>query len=152
MTLPLPACAALTIAALALSACGSDGPATAESTVAKAPARASSPGPTCPAQVGALVAALDSMRRQLAVGLSYEQYAAEVRDLRKRYARIPVERLTLDCLASAGTPAERALNKYIDGVNAWGQCLADASCTTASIEPLLQRKWRGASRFLSEAR
>jgi hypothetical protein len=49
-----------------------------------------------------------------------------------------------------GTPSEQALNEYIDAANAWGECLADAACTTASIEPILQRKWRMASRLLSE--
>ena len=121
--LPTLVCAALAMAALGLSACGDDGAATAESTAAKAfrTASAKHSADTCPPQVGALVKALDSMRRQLAVGLSYEQYAAEVKDLRKRYAQIPVERLPLGCLRSKGTPAEQALNKYIDGVNAWGR-------------------------------
>jgi hypothetical protein len=54
-------------------------------------------------------------------------------------------------LSSTGTPGEKALNKYIDATNAWGECLADASCTTATIEPVLQHKWRRASGFLSEA-
>ena len=62
-----------------------------------------------------------------------------------------IDRLAIDCLSATGTPAEAALNKYIDGANAWGECLADASCGTATIEPVLQRKWRLASRSLSEA-
>jgi hypothetical protein len=90
------------------------------------------------------------LRRQLAVGLSYEQYAARMKGLRASYGEIPVERLAIGCLASIGTPSERALDKYIDAANAWGECLADASCTTDSIEPVLQRKWRIASHFLSE--
>ena len=43
------------------------------------------------------------------------------------------------------------MNKYIDAANAWGECLAEAGCTTASIEGALQHKWRVASHSLSEA-
>lgn len=146
-------------AALALSACGGDEGTTAGN-APSAPdgaqkARSGDVGATraaaCPVQVGGLVSDLSRLRRQLAIGLSYDQYAARVKQLNTAYAAIPVERLTIACLRSAGSPAERALNRYIDGANAWGECLADASCTTATIEPVLQRKWRVASHFLSEA-
>jgi hypothetical protein len=141
--------AALALAAVGLSACGGDGAASTVATAAKT--ATAQPGGGCPPQIDVLLEALDTTRRQLAVGLSYEQYAAAVERLRKRYARVPVDRLSLGCLASSGTPAEGALNSYIDGVNAWGECLADATCATATIEPVLQRRWRRASRFLSEA-
>jgi hypothetical protein len=108
-------------------------------------------GAACPRQVTRFVEALDETLSQLAVGLSYDQYAAKVGDLRVAYREIPVERLTIDCLSRRGTPGERALNKYIDALNAWGECLADAACSTASIEPVLQREWRIASHFLTEA-
>lgn len=110
----------------------------------------STPG-GCPRQLDAFVSKLRRLRRDLAVGLSYEQYTVAVKSLHASYDAIPVERLTLDCLAGSGTPAENALNKHVDAANTWGECLADASCTTATIEPVLQRKWRVASRHLSEA-
>jgi hypothetical protein len=141
-------------AALTLSACGGDGAAATAEQAATDPGRAAvqrTPAAACPSEVHAFVRSLDSLRRQLAVGLSYEQYAARVDGLGERYGQIPVERLTLQCLARQGTAAEQALNRYIDGVNAWGECLADAACTAATIEPVLQRKWRGASGFVSEA-
>lgn len=105
----------------------------------------------CQGQVGGFLKLMAALRSSLAVGLSYEQYAAEMRGVRAAYRKIPVDRLTLDCLAAAGTPGEKALNQYIDAANAWGECLAEAACDTASIEPDLQRKWRVASHFLSEA-
>jgi hypothetical protein len=71
---------------------------------------------------------------------------------RSTSAAIPVGHLAIGCLTTVGTPAEQAVNQYIDAANAWGECLADASCTTASIEPVLQRRWRIASGRLSEAR
>jgi len=74
-----------------------------------------------------------------------------VKSLRGSYAQLPIDRLTLECVTATGTPTEAALNKYIDAANAWDECLADASCTTATIEPVLQRKWRVASGSLSEA-
>jgi hypothetical protein len=153
--LPLLGCVLIGIAALVLPGCGDDSAATAESTdapQAKQQAKVEAPtaGP-CPAQVGAFVTALDSLRRQLAVGLSYGQYAARVKSLRRGYDDLPIDRLGLACLRSAGSSAEGAFNKYIDAANAWGECLADASCTTAAIEPVLQRKWRIASKSLVEA-
>jgi hypothetical protein len=144
----------LLAAALTLSACGGDGAATAESTAVSRPVKvkpavAAKP---CPTTVGAFVRSLDRLRGQLAVGLSYEQYAARIRGLEASYGAIPVSHLAIDCLTTVGAPAEQALNKYIDAANAWGECLADASCSTASIEPVLQRRWRIASGDLSKAR
>jgi hypothetical protein len=153
--LTLLGCVLAAAAALALSACGGGGAATAESTAASQPKRqAAVRAPVakpCPATLDAFVRSLDHLRSQLAAGLSYEQYAARMRTLKTSYGEIPVRRLTIDCLAATGTPGEKALNKYIDAANAWGECLADASCTTASVEPLLQRKWRLASSLLSQA-
>jgi hypothetical protein len=154
--LPALGCALVAIvAALGLGACGSGGAATADpgirSEQPKRPAgRSPAAGPPCPAKLDAFASSLDRLRRQLAVGLSYEQYAAKIKGLRASYDRIPVDHLTLGCLATTGSPAERAFDRYVDAANAWGECLADASCTTATIEPVLQRKWRLASHFLAE--
>jgi hypothetical protein len=151
-------CVLAAAAAFALSGCGDNGTATAESAATtpaqvhpelSAKARATSAG--CPHQVDAFVNSLATLRRQLATGLSYEQYAAMVKELNGRYAALPINRLTIGCVSTTGTPAEDALNKYIDATNAWGDCLADASCSTATIEPTLQRKWRVAARLLSAA-
>jgi len=155
--LPALACALAAAAALSFSACGegatAEGPENATSSGTSTAKQGSAKAPTqaCPGQVDALLDDLDRLRRQLAVGLSYDQYSARVEQLRVAYAEIPVDRLGLACLRTAGTPAERALNGYIDGANAWGECLADAGCTTATVEPVLQRKWRDASRFLARA-
>jgi hypothetical protein len=154
--LSLLGCLLIGVAVLLLPGCGSDSAATADSTSVpqakrQAEVEAATGGP-CPAQVSAFVKSLDVMRRQLAVGLSYDQYAARVKSLRRSYDDLPIDRLTIGCLKTTGTPAESVLNKYVDAANAWGECLADAACTTATIEPVLQRKWRLASGFLSEAR
>ncbi len=159
-------CALAATLALVLSGCGEEGAAPPGNATAQPQAgsedrpqpeakqRSTRPGAAtgCFRQVDAFVESLDGLRDRLAVGFGYEQYAAAIEDLRASYDRIPVDRLALDCLAATGIPGEQALNEYIDGANAWGECLADPSCTTATIEPVLQRKWRVASRFLSEAR
>jgi hypothetical protein len=155
--LSLLGCALVAAVTVTLSGCGDRGAATAGNTTATPPAQnqaqaTTAPGPPCPSRVNAFVKSLDSLRRQLAVGLSYDQYAARIKALRVDYEKLPIERLDLACLSVSGTSAERAFNKYIDAANAWGDCLADASCDTATIEPVLQRKWRLASRSLSEAR
>jgi hypothetical protein len=153
--LSLLGCALIAVAAVALPGCGDGGAATAESAAAPPPQKQArtkaTAGTACPARLGAFVGSLDTLRKQLAVGLSYDQYRARVKALRTGYEKLPIERLDLACLTASGTAAERAFNKYIDAANAWGECLADASCTTATIEPVLQRKWRRASHSLSEA-
>jgi hypothetical protein len=111
----------------------------------------STPGGPCQTQLGSFVASMDSLRRRLAVGLTYDQYVAEVRGIRSTYEKIPIERVEIDCLGAVGTPAERAFNRYIGAANDWGECVSEAGCSSETVEPVLQRGWRIASHFLSEA-
>jgi len=101
--------------------------------------------------LGSFVDSMADLRRKLAVGISYEDYLGEVQEARAAYAAIPDDRLGLGCLLAAGTPGERALNRYIAAANAWGECLAITACDTASVEPRLQQEWARASVLLSTA-
>jgi hypothetical protein len=112
--------------------------------------RVSAAGP-CQGHVGSFVAAMDSLRRRLAVGVTYDQYVAEVQGVRSIYRRIPADRVEIDCLDGVGTPGEKAFNRYIEAANDWGQCVSEAGCSSETVEPVLQRRWRVASHFLSEA-
>lgn len=109
------------------------------------------PGGSCQTQLGSFVASMDSLRRRLAVGLTYDQYVAEVRGIRSTYEKIPFDRVEIDCLSTVGTPAEQAFNRYIEAANDWGDCVSEAGCSSATVEPTLQRRWRIASHFLSGA-
>ncbi len=151
---PLGCVAALLgTAAPALSACGGNGTTGAvEKTTTLPRERVRAGGERCRNQVGGFLSSLAKLRGSLALGLSYEQYVAALHGVRAAYGKVPIQRLTIDCLTSAGTPAEKALNQYIDAANAWGECLSEAGCDTASIEAGLQKRWRVASHFLSEAR
>jgi hypothetical protein len=167
----LAACAA---AAMLLPAgCGGGGPDTTSAgagTVARRPAakgvttttprkrlkQAESPrhaaaGSSCQGQLGGFVGSMDSLRRRLAVGVTYDQYVNEVDAIRSTYARIPAEEVAIDCLAAVGTPAEKAFNRYIEAANDWGGCVSEAGCESGAVEPALQRRWRIASHFLAEA-
>jgi hypothetical protein len=116
----------------------------------KEPGTASPTGP-CQGQLGGFVASMDSLRRRLAVGVTFDQYLAEVRGIRSTYRKIPVERVEIDCLNAVGTAAEKAFNGYIEAANDWGECVSEAGCGSATVEPVLQRRWRIASHFLGEA-
>lgn len=105
----------------------------------------------CGQRLGGLLNGLDRLRRQLAVGLSFGEYREEIGRVRGSYRKLDVERLPVDCLIARGTPAERALNEYIEAANAWGECLSDAGCDSTVVEPKLQRRWQVASHFLSVA-
>jgi hypothetical protein len=163
--------AGLLAAALLLAGCGGEGSeTTGEATIAagaptaagkprpgqeqkeKAPPRRHVPaGDLCQSQLGSFVGSLDGLRRRLAVGVTYDQYVAEVRGIRSTYGEIPIEKLRVACLTAVGEPGEKALNRYIEGANDWGECVSEAGCDTATIEPVLQRRWRVASHFLGEA-
>jgi hypothetical protein len=108
-------------------------------------------GDLCQSQLGSFVGSMDGLRRRLAVGVTYDQYVAEVRGIRSTYGEIPTEQLRIDCLAAVATPGEKAFNRYIEAGNDWGECVSELGCDSAEIEPVLQRRWRIASHFLSEA-
>ncbi|HYG97211.1 MAG TPA: hypothetical protein VD741_08900 [Solirubrobacterales bacterium] len=157
------ACCAL-LAALLLPGCGGDGATETDgatvtsrsitTTPAKPPAEKDGRAPAgalCQSQLGSFVGSMDGLRRRLAVGVTYDQYVNEVRGIRSTYGEIPLEKLQIDCLTLVATPVEKAFNRYIEAANDWGECVSDVGCATASIEPVLQRRWRIASHFLSEA-
>lgn len=158
------------LAALLLGGCGGGGAdVTTEGTVAseetarttekptasheeakRKPRQASASG-LCQSQLGSFVGSMDGLRRRLAVGVNYDQYVAEVRGIRSTYGDIPTHKLQIDCLTLVATPGEKAFNRYIEGANDWGECVSELGCNTEAIEPVLQRRWRIASHFLSEA-
>jgi hypothetical protein len=148
------------LAVLAFSSCGGgdtgaaagtapDRDASTEPPAADAPRSAAK---LCQGQVGGFIGSMDSLRRRLVVGLAYEQYVDEVEGVRASYRRIPTDDLGVECLTEVGTPAEKAFNRYIDAGNSWGECVGEAGCESATVEPVLQRQWRVAARFLSLAR
>lgn len=138
--------------ALLLPACGAESTPDAGGVDGAPPASAAvAPSGSCRSQLRPFLAAMDALRTELAAGLSYDQYMSELRRARGAYRGIRAERLQLGCLVAAGAPAERAVNRYVEAANAWGECLATAACETASIEPRLQREWARASELLSAA-
>jgi hypothetical protein len=163
------ACLAVAALALPLSSCGGDGPATAKSATAESDGAKTegsvqnradlarqrpkpvAPSGRCQTQVGGFIRAMDELRRNLAVGLSYEQYVAEMKAIRSAYDGIPSERVALGCLKAAGTPGESGLNEYIAAANTWTKCVETPGCESATIEAKLQERWRKASRYLSKA-
>ena len=156
-------------AAVLLGGCGSGGSGGTMSTArtvtsGSAPTAAKQPHPAqgkkrentsaanpCQVQLGSFVASMDSLRRRLAVGVTFDQYVAEVRGIRSTYRKIPTRQVEIDCLASVGTPAEQAFNRYIEAADDWGECVSEAGCSSETVEPILQRRWRSGSHFLSEA-
>jgi hypothetical protein len=102
----------------------------------------------CRRSLGDFLDALESLRNSVAVGVTYESYRAALDGVRSTYAAIEPEELPPLCLAQVGAPAEAALDAYIEAANAWGDCLTDASCDSAAVEPRLQRHWRRAGNLI----
>jgi hypothetical protein len=137
-----------------MAACGSSEPEAAEREATPqrpALARSSSTARRCQDQLGGLLRSLSTLRRRLAIGLTYDRYLYDVRKVNATYEAVPVDLLTLNCVIDVATPSERALNHYIDAVNIWGDCLATTGCDSSSVEPELQRKWQRASGLISVA-
>jgi hypothetical protein len=105
----------------------------------------------CRAALGDFIDALESLANTVAVGVSYESYLSAVNHVRAAYAPIDPDDLPLLCLAEVATPAEGALNAYIEAANAWGVCLTGSSCDSGSIDPRLQRRWERAAGLLGSA-
>jgi len=156
------ACLATGALALALSACGGDSP---EATAKAGTAAVSTPAPEattkskppanpssgCLTRLDPLLKAMDALRSSLVSGLAYEQYVGAVKKIMASYDAVPAGELTLGCVQAAGTPAEKALNRYIAAANAWTDCVEVPTCEAVSIEAPLQTKWREASEYLSKA-
>ncbi|MGN6217117.1 MAG: hypothetical protein ACTHN7_09220 [Solirubrobacterales bacterium] len=128
-------------------------PATTASTKQAQPKRQRRPraGSLCQSQLGSFVGSMDGLRRRLAVGVTYDQYVNEVHAIDSTYRDVPVDEVEIDCLTAVGTPAEKAFNRYIEAANDWGECVSEAGCSSATVEPVLQRRWRIASHLLAEA-
>jgi len=150
------ACALLSVA-LILGACGEErtaavgGPQVKRAGAKGAESQSRAAGGQCGSQMRPLVSSLDALRKRLAVGLNYEDYLSEVGRLKATYDEIPAERLAIGCLTTVATPAERALNRYREAANTWGDCLTRASCDAEAVEPKLQRRWALAAGLLSTA-
>lgn len=146
---------ALLSLALALAACGEESSSGSGRVTASPgggePVAAVSADGACRGQLSPFLDSMDALRENLAVGLSYEDYLGELGEARKAYGRIRADRLPAGCLLLAAGAGERALNRYIDAANVWGDCLATATCETEAIEPRLQRRWALASDLLSSA-
>jgi hypothetical protein len=148
------ACMALGVG-LTLMGCGSGGgsderDATVRAAPSPRPASRPAVARVCGSDLTRFIRSLDGLRDQLAVGLTYDQYLENVRQLRRAYRAIPVAAEPVQCVVGAGVPAERALNQQIEAANAWGDCLAE-SCELSSVEPEIKRRWARASVLITDA-
>jgi predicted Ser/Thr protein kinase len=148
--------------ALALPACGSRSSAAPEPSTAKTmrsagaePPSGSRPAATsasCASHLSGFVDQLEHLRRSLVIGVSYEQYVAELGTVRESYEQVPVGKLDLACVAGAAESAEESFDGYLAAANAWGDCVSKAGCETTELEPKLQRRWRAAAKQLAAAK
>jgi hypothetical protein len=147
--------------ALALPGCGGQSSAAPERTAAtttlasgEAPPKSkpAAAATTCSTGLGDFLAQLEHLRRSLAIGVSYEQYVAELGTVRGSYRRVPVAKLDLACVSGPASSAESSFDGYLAAANAWGECVSEAGCETAALEPRLQREWRAAAKRLAAAK
>ncbi len=118
---------------------------------AKANANAVIDAGPCGPQLDQFLADLGGLRKNLVVGVSYEQYVSELGVLRKIYDRIPVDAMSFACLSGAAESAEQSFDGYLAAANTWGDCVSDSACETTEIEPKLQSRWKLSARQLKRA-
>jgi hypothetical protein len=106
---------------------------------------------SCSSQLGGFLDDLDGLRKSLVIGVSYEQYVAELGTLRRSYEKLPVDRFDFACLSGPATSAEESFDGYLAAANTWGDCVSEEGCETAALEPRLQREWHAAARLLRHA-
>jgi hypothetical protein len=106
---------------------------------------------SCASHLEPLLDQLDHLRKSLVIGVSYEQYVAELETVRRTYANIPVGELDLACLSGAAAGAEESFDGYLAAANTWGDCVSETGCETVSLEPKLQRMWKAAAAKLRAA-
>lgn len=116
------------------------------------------PGPTphlsseCVVALTPLVSGLEDLDSRLSVGLNFSDYSSKVGDLKVVYDKIKPSTLDTTCLTIVGTPAETALNDYIEAYNSWNTCIGKVGCTNASIKSSLQDDWAKATDIISGLR
>lgn len=108
-------------------------------------------GQDCEEQVAEVRTALSDLKAELAVGMSYDEYANAVSDASVAHGRVEVSRMDIECVSDVGVPLEKALNKYIKAANEWGDCIDELSCDLDAIDPKLQRLWHDAGDLLADA-
>lgn len=106
----------------------------------------------CASSLDGFLAGLEHLRRSLAIGVSYEQYVAELGTVRKSYEQVPVADLDLACVSGPAASAEESFDGYLAAANTWGACVSEAGCEIAELEPRLQREWRAAAKQLAAAK
>jgi len=106
----------------------------------------------CEARIGDLVDRMDDLRQALVAGLDYSEYVLRVQAIRAAYEAVPIDRLSLDCVAGPAGDAEDAFNQYLRAANLWGECAGTAGCAASSIESHLQHRWKVASKSLDAAK
>jgi hypothetical protein len=148
LALILPGCGGEQKAAAGENA---EAPRPAPATVGESGAHPPREAAQCHHRLAGLLDSAESLNNVLAVGLGYEDYLSAVNHVRSTYAPLEAGRLPLVCLTRVASPAEQALNTYIDAANTWGNCLASTSCDPESIEPKLQHGWARASALLTRA-
>jgi hypothetical protein len=113
---------------------------------------AAKPTAGCQARLGDLVDRMDDLRQSLLAGLDYSEYVLRVQAVRAAYEAVPIDRLSLTCVAGPASDAEAAFNQYLRAANLWGECAGTAGCAASSIESRLQHRWKIAWKSLDAAK
>jgi zinc-ribbon domain len=106
----------------------------------------------CIRELGPFVSALEDLDSRLSVGLNFNDYSTRVGDTRVAYDRINLAKVDTLCLTVVGSPAEDALNAYVEAYNTWNDCIGTPGCTNDSIKSQLQAQWSKATSLIDRIR
>jgi hypothetical protein len=121
----------------------------------RAAAKARQQAEDCGSELDPFIDTISELDSRLDIGLSYDEYTNEVADMKVEYDKIDFDAVSdagIECLQSAGLPAEQALRQHVKAAQAWSECFDDFNCENDTVKPELQRLWAKASRQGERAR
>lgn len=95
-----------------------------------------------------LVQELTDLDSKISVGMVYADYTESVRDVSVAYGRIDIDELEPSCLKHVALDAEKAVNRYSQAAEVWGDAIEGGYPVS---ESQLQDKWASGSRLINHA-
>ncbi len=99
----------------------------------------------CHTEMDSFVDSLTDLNSKIGVGMVYSDYLDAVGEVSVEYGRISFEDLSIGCVKNVGLEAEKALNRYSDAADYWGDTIENGGEVS---EPELQKKWSSATRLI----
>jgi hypothetical protein len=104
----------------------------------------------CPARSAAWVFSVSDLEADVQVGITYNSYQLQLRNILRLYHRSSSRQESASCLHNVTVPAESAMNHYSTAYRVWSWCISHLGCD-ANHEAQRQRQWSAARAAIERA-